>query len=130
MNDLGFGDLGFYNLSVLYLFLIFGTLFSTSVITRVGYRISFAIGSLGIALWIVTSVFPALKNYETDPYKRDNTLIYKDAFIYPVMIIASAACGLSSGVLWTVQGIYTAECATESTKGFYFSYFWFTYMLS
>jgi len=33
-------------------------------------------------------------------------------------------------LLWVAEGKYISECATETTKGFYFSYFWMFYMLS
>jgi MFS family permease len=38
--------------------------------------------------------------------------------------------GFGAGILWTAQGEYVTECATEETKGFYFSYFFIIFMIS
>jgi MFS family permease len=38
--------------------------------------------------------------------------------------------GFLGSLLWVAEGKYISECATEETKGFYFSYFWAFYMQS
>ena len=38
--------------------------------------------------------------------------------------------GFGDAVQWVAQGKYISDCATEKTKGFYFSYFWTYYMSS
>ncbi len=45
-------------------------------------------------------------------------------------IIISAASGFMGALLWVAEGKYISECASEETKGFYFSYFWMFYMQS
>ncbi|CDW80279.1 major facilitator superfamily protein [Stylonychia lemnae] len=130
MNQNGFGPLGNYNLAVLSIFCVLGGFLSTTMIKRLGINITLVIGTIGIAQWILCSVLPALKNNEPDKHKRDTYVIYSDAFIYSIMIISSCICGMATGFVWTAQGVYTAECATVESKGFYFSCFWTTYTFS
>eukprot|EP00347_Sterkiella_histriomuscorum_P022843 403336943 len=130
MNQNGFGPLGNYNLAALSIFCVVGGFLSTTIIKKFGINISLVISAIGIAQWILCSVLPALKNNESDPQKKANYIIYQDGFIYSILIISSCICGFTTGVLWTAQGVYTAECATEDSKGFYFSCFWTTYTFS
>lgn len=46
------------------------------------------------------------------------------------MLLTSCVAGFTTGLLWTSQGVYIAECATEETKGFYFGFFWTMYTFS
>lgn len=126
MNSNGFNSLGNYNLAALSIFCVFGGFLSTSFIKKLGINISLVISVLGIAQWILCSVLPALRS-AADPYDRDHNVLYSEGFIYPVMIISSCVCGFATGILWTAQGVYTSHCATEESKGFYFSCFWTTY---
>ena len=38
--------------------------------------------------------------------------------------------GFTLAILWTAANQYVASCASESNKGFYFSWFWTFYMFS
>lgn len=42
----------------------------------------------------------------------------------------SAICGIGNSLVWPAQGKFIAECADESTKGFFYGYFWAFYMSS
>lgn len=130
MNQNGFGSLGNYNLAFLSIFCVAGGFLSTTLIKKFGINVCLIIGALGIAQWILCSVLPALKNNEPDIDKRNSYIMYSDGFIYSILIFSSCICGFTTGVLWTAQGVYTADCATEESKGFYFSCFWTTYTFS
>jgi hypothetical protein len=45
-------------------------------------------------------------------------------------LFISAISGFFGSLLWVAEGKYISDCATEKTKGFYFSYFWAFYMQS
>ena len=126
MNANGFGSLGNYNLACLSIFCVAGGFLSTTLIKKCGINACLIMGALGIVQWVLCSVLPALKSANTG----SESVIYKDGFIYPILIVSSCICGFTTGVLWTAQGVYTAECATDETKGFYFSCFWTTYTFS
>lgn len=101
MNQNGFGALGNYNLAAVSIFCVFGGFLSTTFIKKFGINISLVISALGIAQWILCSVLPALKNKESDQYKKDHDVVYSDGFIYSILIISSCICGFTTGILWT-----------------------------
>jgi hypothetical protein len=107
MEQLGFGKLGFYNLACVQLTIVVGTMFSTTIISKLGIRVAHAGGAIGITIWTLSSLVPAMKKNEPDPYKREHDWIYSDVFVYSVMLAASCICGFFCGILWTVQGIYS-----------------------
>jgi hypothetical protein len=55
---------------------------------------------------------------------------YSESFYSAVNLIISAVSGFLGSLLWVAEGKYISECATEETRGFYFSYFWAFYMTS
>lgn len=85
-----------------------------------------AIGSFCDFLWIVCSIFPAMRQTQTD----SQSIFLSNGFIYMAAIVSSIAEGFGLAVQWVSQGKYISDCATEGTKGFYFSYFWAFYMSS
>ncbi len=38
--------------------------------------------------------------------------------------------GFGAGILWVANGYYISECACDSNKGFFNSYFWAIFMMS
>lgn len=61
MIDDGFGDLGFYSIAVLYLCTAFGSLFSTAIMNKLGWKACFFIGGLTLTLWSFVSIFAAMR---------------------------------------------------------------------
>lgn len=55
---------------------------------------------------------------------------YSETFYFVLNLIISAVSGFFGSLLWVAEGKYISDCATEKTKGFYFSYFWAFYMQS
>lgn len=51
-------------------------------------------------------------------------------FISGMIILTAVFNGFGAGILWVAQGEYVTLCATEETKGFYFSYFFIIFMIS
>lgn len=126
MNDDGFGKLGFYTMSTVYISCGLSCLFATSFIQRLGNKVSLAIASALNALWVFSSILAAIK-YENPDYK---SFIVTDAFVYPLLIFLSILSGVGNSLLWVAGGNYIAECATEEAKGIYFGLFCFIYTLN
>ena len=61
MEQNGYDNLGFYSLSVIYLMFMLGSFFNTPVVDRLGAKYSMFWGGLCYLLWILCSLFPALK---------------------------------------------------------------------
>lgn len=123
---------------MVYLCLGLGSLFATPLMHRLGGpRLCMVIGSACDALWIVASIVPALKAlYENesdeDGYRKGTmpAWLLSDTMIYSVTTITSILGGLGEAVQWVAQGKYIADCAGESTRGFFFGFFWAFYMAS
>lgn len=101
---------------------------SSGFVNKLGLKPSMVLGATMNSLWVLQSLIPALK------YKyRDNPSpewYYSETFYYVINIFISAISGFFGSLLWVGEGTYISECATEETKGFYFSYFWMFYMQS
>ncbi|CDW79582.1 major facilitator superfamily protein [Stylonychia lemnae] len=122
----GYGKLGFYSLGVQAIFQGIGSLMSSGIVNKFGVKTSMVLGALFNSSWVLQSLIPAQRYYNQD---SDNWA-YSETFYYIINIIVSAASGFMGSILWVAEGKYISECATEETKGFYFSYFWMFYMQS
>ena len=128
MEDDGLGKLGFWSIALMYLSIAFGSIFSTVIMKRIGDINCMAIGSLFNTPWIMSM---ALCGMRGDLKEGDLMPWYLTAtFITPLILILSILNGLGQGIQWVGQGKYVSDCATEETKGFFFSYFWAFYMSS
>jgi hypothetical protein len=110
----------------LYLTLGFGCLVGTAIMGKIGVKRSLMLGSFCDTLWVLCSLPPALKAENTGT----ESFFFSDGFIYFTALFASVLDGFGDAVQWVAQGKYISDCATEKTKGFYFSYFWTYYMSS
>ncbi len=84
------------------------------------------IGSCCDCFWIVSAIPAAL--YEEKP--GSTSFFVSEGFIYFITLFGAVADGFGDALMWTAHGTYVQECSTESTKGFYFGYFWSIYMFS
>eukprot|EP00347_Sterkiella_histriomuscorum_P015929 403355148 len=132
MESSGFGKLGFYNLAFVSIFCALGGLFSTSITTKIGVNVSLSLGAIFDGAWILFSLLPTMRQNIIKEHGTvdDQSIVYSEDFIQAIMLIASCVCGFTTGLLWTSQGIYISQCATEDSKGFYFGYFWTMYTMS
>ena len=55
---------------------------------------------------------------------------FSESFYAALNLTISAVSGFLGSLLWVSEGKYISDCATDETKGFYFSYFWAIYMTS
>ncbi|GAA5888478.1 hypothetical protein JCM6882_008635 [Rhodosporidiobolus microsporus] len=85
--------------------------FAGSIVNKSGYRIAFAVGASGYALYM-GSLLSFNRNGNTG-----------------FVIAAGAILGCCAGILWTAQGALTLAYATEKTKGRAFALFWMVFNL-
>lgn len=89
------------------------------------------LGATMNSLWVLQSIIPAMRDAAI---KRGEDVsgvwYYSEGFYFMLNMLISAVSGFFSSLLWVAEGKYISDCATEETKGFYFSYFWAFYMLS
>ncbi|GAA5840302.1 hypothetical protein JCM11251_006689 [Rhodosporidiobolus azoricus] len=85
--------------------------FAGSIVNMVGYRLAFAVGASGYALYMGSLL----------SFNRNGN----SGFV----IAAGALLGCCAGLLWTAQGALTLAYATERTKGRAFALFWAVFNL-
>jgi hypothetical protein len=117
--------LGYLSLALLYLCLGIGCLSATAIMGKIGVKKSLMLGGFCDTFWILSSLPAAFASeLETESF------FTQPGFIYTMAILSSILDGFGGSVQWVAQGKYISDCATEKTKGFYFSYFWTFYMSS
>jgi hypothetical protein len=67
---------------------------------------------------------------EKQGHRVNDKWYYSESFYTTTNLIISAVSGFLGSLLWVAEGKYISDCASEETKGFYFSYFWAFYMQS
>ncbi len=132
MEQDGFGKLGFYSLGVQAVFQGLGSLLSAALVHKLGsLKTSMVIGATFNSLWVLQSMIPAMREKEKERgVDVDSIWYYSETFYFVTNLIISAVSGFFGCLRWVAEGKYISECATEETKGFYFSYFWAFYMQS
>eukprot|EP00347_Sterkiella_histriomuscorum_P010332 403376713 len=103
-----------------------GCIFSSSVLNKIGDIKCMALGSLINTPWIFAFALCGMKKENPE----DQSFYYREDFITFLIILLSIINGFGQAVQWVGQGKYLSDCATEETKGFFFSYFWVFYMSS
>lgn len=58
------------------------------------------------------------------------TFVIPDAVIIAALFTTAFINGITVGILWAAANQYIAVAASDSNKGFFFSYFWAFYMSS
>jgi hypothetical protein len=134
LREDGFEALGFYSMTALYLVFALTGFFSKAIVHKISgagptKRLAMAIGGLCYFLRIVCFLLPAA--YHSYPHDSSPLPFYlNQGFIAAAIILTAMLNGFGGGILWVAQGEYVTSCATEETKGFYFSYFFIIFMIS
>jgi len=126
LSDLGFGNLGFYSLAVLYFSFALSCLVASAIVNKMGERFSLAVGSQCYTLYISSFALAAASAEKPD----SNSWFLNSTFISSAILIAAAANGFGAAILWTAQGRYVSRIASESNKGTFFGVFWVFLMLN
>lgn len=100
MDQSGFGQLGFYNLSMISVVMAVLTPATPFMLKRLGGSArAMAIGAICCTLFILSSVLPV-----TQSENKDSKI--SDGAIYSGMMITSVFCGLGQAFLWTGSGFF------------------------
>ncbi len=93
-------------------------------IRLVGDRKSMSWGSVISLPFIACLIFPTLGVL----YPDSSNFFFSAFFVYIVTIFTSFFNGFGEGIAQPASGKFISDCATESSKGFFFAYFWAFYM--
>ena len=97
MKDLGFENLGFINLAVIYLCFCLGSSYSAKITDKLGEKKTLIFSALAYSLWICCFLFPVYK-YEQN---LDDTGVANPTFIKIINISSAVIIGFSAAMLWT-----------------------------
>jgi hypothetical protein len=116
MSDLGFSNLGFINITIVYLCFALSSMIAIPINRKLGSRLTLCLSGLTYGIWILGFLLPA--------YKYEQTVDLSDTSIIAINLTTAMIIGLGAGPLWVSQGAFIAECACQQNKGFYNSIFW------
>ena len=117
IKDLGFENLGFLSIALIYGVFAITSLFSAPINRYFGTKWTLVFSSFTYVLYIMSFLLPCYR-FEKEERGEDITAFYySNTFIKIVYLGASCLCGIGAGPLWVSQANYLAECATEENKG-------------
>ena len=96
LDELGFGDLGFYSLGVLYFSFAICCFFATPIVNRCGERFALVLGSLCYAPYIAGFILAS----GSIKYKDKDLVILSKGFIQGVMFVNAVINGFGAAILW------------------------------
>ena len=83
-------------------------------------------GGFCYAFWVVCFTLPAYYGkYVIDHDGNHPTSgILNKTLISTMLVVTAAINGSGAGIMWVSQGKFISDCACDSNKGFYNSFFW------
>ncbi|CDW79472.1 major facilitator superfamily protein [Stylonychia lemnae] len=127
MSSSNYEKLGFFCFSLDFLCYGIGCLSASFFVDKLGVKFCLSISATADTLWILAIIPPALS---TDKTTNNDMFIRSNGFIYTTQILIQIIQGFCLGLKWVAGSKYISECATEETKGFYFSLYWGLFMVS
>ena len=126
LEDLDFGNMGFYSLGALYFAFSFCCFIATPIVNKCGERFSMTVGALCYTLYTASFILSSAPT----KYPDADTGLFNRSFIKFVIILTAMICGFGASILWVAQGRYISRIANESNKGTFNSIFWAFFMSS
>ena len=108
---MGFGDLGFYSLGVLYFVFAFSCFIATPIVNKCGERFAATIGSFCYFLYVASFMLASASiKY---PEKAADLWILDKGLIEATIYITAAFNGFGAAILWVAQGKYISRIAND-----------------
>ena len=98
LDDLGYGDMGFYSLVALYLSFTFSCFLATPIVNKCGERFAMVVGAMNYSLYTGSFILAAAPARYPDEAADHWAL--KDGFIKFVIILTAVFCGFGAAILW------------------------------
>ena len=121
LNELGYGDFGFYSLGLLYFVFGMACFVSTPIVKKCGERSSLFFASLGYGLFVSSFILASMPLEYPD---LKGKWYLNENFIKFMVMFGASACGFGAAVLWTANGRYISTCASNKNKGLFNAVFW------
>ena len=105
-----------------------GGILAPAMMKKVGWKPTFIIGGIGFCIVVVEQVLPAwYDEVQSNPGEVKGkwySFLVNRTFVEVSNFFSNVIAGFGGSFIWVAQGDYLAKCATESSKGFYYGYFW------
>lgn len=126
LDDLGFGNFGFYSLGVLYFAFAICCFVATPIVNSCGERFSMTLGALCYTLYTGSFILASAPiKYQEE---ADSNFFMSQGFIKFVILLTAAINGFGASILWVAQGRYLSRIANDTNKGTFNSIFWAFFM--
>ena len=100
MKELGYSNLGFINISLIYLSFATTAMLSVPINKKLGTKWTLVLSGLTYALWIAIFLIPCYK-YEKIKRNEDvSSLLYSDTTIKTLALLSALFLGMGAGPLW------------------------------
>jgi len=120
----GYPSLGFYSNAVAYMGQGLGSIASVHLTQRHADSKIMACASILSLPFLLTMLLPAYRSV----HLTETHWWYSEPFAYSLLLATSLLNGLGQGLSQPSAGHYISECASERSKGLYYSIFWSFYM--
>ena len=100
MKDLGYGNLGILNISIIYFMFAFSSMIAVPINKALGTKLTFVFGSMCYVIWIAGFILPAKKYELVHAGQSVDKWYYSDTVIKAYAIGSSFLVGVGAGPLW------------------------------
>ena len=119
MIDLGFNNLGFLNLSLIYGAFTLSASFVDLIIKKIGVKATLCLAATSYAIWELSFFLPSYRHEELLDRPEEELGIFSDSLIVSIFLFTGFLLGMGAGPLWVAQAYYISECANDTNKGLY-----------
>ena len=106
MADLGFSNLGFINLSIVYCGFAFAAILAAPINKKLGTRMTCFCCGMTYAFWIAAFLLPAYKFENKMAGFTEESFWMSDGFIIFMSIFSALLLGIGAGPLWVSQAFH------------------------
>ena len=107
---------------------------SPAIIGKIGVVKSIVVAGLLMSTFAFSLIIVGWRTLQVDPHIASHgsewQFWYNQTLAKTLLVIGNVLTGCGQGIIWVAQGEFVGACATEETKGFYYSLYWGLYMMS
>ena len=113
MIDLGFSNLGFLNLALIYGAFSLSASVVQPIMEKLGVKLTLCLAATTYAVWELSFYLPSYRHEELQGKSEDQLGLFSDAPIVAIFLFTGFLLGLGAGPLWVAQAFYVSECAND-----------------
>lgn len=132
MKELGYGNIGFINLAIIYGSFCIFSLSAVVINRKLGHRMTLFLSSSLYAIWAFVFMLPAYKYQNKANLTKEELESgwLSDTSIITCSLISAFLVGLGAGPLWVSQNCFLSECSSHENKGRFMTLFFGIYQFA